>query len=92
MIRALFGCHARGRMIRDSRRASALPDSLPPRGLHRLQAAEYVGISVTKFDEMVKDGRMPQPIAIDGRRVWDRWLIDKAFTRLSEPDRSSWAS
>jgi hypothetical protein len=64
------------------KRTSALPDNLPRRGLNREAAAEYIGVSPTKFDDMVRDGRMPPPIAIDGRRVWDRWLIDKAFTRL----------
>ena len=37
---------------------SCLPASLPPRGLSRVQAAEYIGIGATKFDEMVDDGRM----------------------------------
>ena len=31
------------------------------RGLQREMAARYVGISATKFDEMVDDGRMPKP-------------------------------
>lgn len=33
----------------------------PRRGLRREEAARYVGISPTKFDELVTDGRMPEP-------------------------------
>jgi len=63
---------------------SYLPLSLAPRGLSRVQAAEYVGIGATKFDEMVKDGRMPRPKRIDGRTVWDRLKLDEAFAALED--------
>lgn len=63
-------------------RASVLPTSLPPRGLSRAQAAEYVGVGCTKFDEMVHDGRMPKPKRIDSRCVWDRVKLDEAFATL----------
>jgi predicted DNA-binding transcriptional regulator AlpA len=63
---------------------SCLPPSLPPRGLSRVQAAEYVGVGVTKFDEMVGDGRMPKPKRIDGRVVWDRIKLDEAFATLDD--------
>ena len=52
-------------------RHDALPPNLPPRGLTRPAAAAYVGVGVTKFDEMVEDGRMPSPKCIDNRKVWD---------------------
>jgi predicted DNA-binding transcriptional regulator AlpA len=65
---------------------SVLPPSIPPRGLSRQQAAEYIGISATKFDELVKDGRMPKPKQIDGRIVWDRVLLDEAFEALEDAD------
>jgi excisionase family DNA binding protein len=61
---------------------SVLPPSISPRGLSRQQAAEYIGVSATKFDELVKDGRMPKPKQIDGRIVWDRVLLDEAFEAL----------
>lgn len=66
------------------RREAVLPPSLAPRGLSRVYAAAYIGVSVSKFDEMVRDRRMPPAIRIDGRRVWDRWKIDEAFSALSE--------
>ncbi|RXG87344.1 hypothetical protein EAS62_35990 [Bradyrhizobium zhanjiangense] len=43
-----------------ARRSSTLPLSLPPRGLSRAQAAEYIGVSPSTFDKMVADGDMPQ--------------------------------
>lgn len=60
------------------------PLSYPPRGLSREEAARYVGVGVTKFDEMVSDGRMPRPKRIDGRVIWDRLKIEAAFTDLPE--------
>lgn len=38
---------------------------IPQHGLRRKEAARYVGISTTKVDVCVKDGRMPQPFKID---------------------------
>ena len=63
---------------------SSLPVSLAPRGLSRAQAAEYIGVGVTKFDELVDDGRMPRPKRIDGRIVWDRIKLDEAFDALDD--------
>lgn len=73
-------------------RSSDLPPNLPPRGLNREMAAAYVGIGSSKFDELVKDGRMPQAIAIDGRRVWDRLALDRAFDRLGgvQDEHNEW--
>ena len=66
------------------------PADYPRRGLSRERAAAWVGVSPTKFDEMVKDGRMPGPKAIDGRIVWDRYRLDEAFEAL--PDRGQGAT
>jgi predicted DNA-binding transcriptional regulator AlpA len=56
--------------------------SYPPRGLSREEAARYVGVGPTKFDELVRDRRMPRPKRIDGRVVWDRLALDAAFSDL----------
>lgn len=64
-------------------RANSLPHNLAPRGLSREQSAAYVGVSPTLFDAMVRDGRMPQPMRINARTVWDRHKIDAAFAALS---------
>lgn len=68
------------------RKYDALPPTLPPRGLCREAAASYVGISATKFDEMVDDGRMPPPKRIDARKVWDRSALDAYFDALPGGD------
>jgi len=57
----------------------------PPRGMSRVDAAAYIGVSPGLFDEMVKDGRMPGPKRINSRVVWDRFLLDAAFEAL--PDK-----
>jgi predicted DNA-binding transcriptional regulator AlpA len=59
-----------------------LPANLPPRGLSREESAAYVGVGTTKFDEMVDDGRMPKPVRIDGRNIWDRRALDQSFDAL----------
>lgn len=55
-----------------------------PRGLSRDEAARYVGVGSTKFDELVAARRMPRPKRIDGRTVWDRIALDAAFSELPE--------
>ena len=65
-------------------RQAALPANLTPRGLSRVEAATYIGIGCSKFDDMVGDGRMPAPKEIDGRRVWDRLALDSAFAALPD--------
>jgi predicted DNA-binding transcriptional regulator AlpA len=52
--------------------------------LRRAEAALYVGLSTTKFDQLVKDGRMPGPKRLDGRVIWDRLALDVAFDDLPE--------
>lgn len=68
--------------------SARLSDSLayPPRGLSREEAARYIGVGTTKFDEMVKDGRMPKPKRVDARTLWDRVALDVAFTALPDSD------
>lgn len=73
-------------------RYEALPLSLPPRGLSREQAAQYVGVGVSKFDQMVGDGRLPKPIEVDARRIWDRRALDRSFDALggAADDANEW--
>lgn len=60
------------------------PYAYPPRGLSREEAARWIGIGTTKFDELVANGRMPRPKRIDGRVVWDRIALDAAFSDLPD--------
>lgn len=66
---------------------------IPRRGLSREEAAMYVGVGATKFDEMVSDGRMPKPKKVDARKVWDVRKLDMAFEALPDEDGggSTWA-
>lgn len=68
-------------------REDVLPRSLAPRGLSRVQAAAYIGVSPSLFDAMVKDGRMPKPTRINARTVWDRVKLDESFAALSDSDK-----
>lgn len=54
------------------------------RGLSKTEAAQYIGISAPTFDRLVEAGAMPKPIRIFSRLVWDRWVVDEAFTRLGD--------
>lgn len=62
----------------------------PPRGLSRDEAARYVGVGTTLFDEMVADRRMPKPKTINSRRVWDRLALDDAFADLPDAVDNPW--
>lgn len=59
---------------------------VPRRGLSRIDAAQYIGISASKFDELVEDGRMPRPRRIDKRKLWDVIELDLAFDVLPRDD------
>lgn len=63
-----------------------LPLSLAPRGLSRVEAAAYVGVSPSLFDQLVGDGRMPAPKRINSRTVWDRKRLDQAFELIPDGD------
>jgi excisionase family DNA binding protein len=69
-------------MTRSAALSAARP--IPRRGLSRNEAAMYIGISVSKFDELVRDGRMPGPKRIDGRKLWDVQALDLAFNSLPD--------
>jgi predicted DNA-binding transcriptional regulator AlpA len=51
-------------------------------GLPEPEAAASMGVSVSKFRELVRDGRMPRPRRIDGRIVFDVDELRAAFKAL----------
>jgi predicted DNA-binding transcriptional regulator AlpA len=61
----------------------------PPRGLCREDAALYIGVGTTTFDRLVDEGRMPKPIRVGKRVLWDRLKIDAAFADLGEEPREN---
>jgi predicted DNA-binding transcriptional regulator AlpA len=75
----------------------ALPPTLAPRLICREAAAAYVNVSPTTFDAMVKDGTMPKPRRLSGRRkAWDVRALDAAVDDLAvanndnDNDDDSW--
>ena len=59
------------------------------RGMSRTEAAQYLGVGTTSFDNMVKDGTMPKPVRLGGRVVWDIQALDAAFDRLAAPSTNN---
>ena len=61
-----------------------MPDLvLIPRGLCRAEAAGYLGIGVTLFDQLVSSGELPAAKRIRSRVLWDRIELDAAFDAIS---------
>lgn len=61
----------------------------PPRGFSREEAARYVGVGTTTFDGLVQEGRMPRPMRLGKRVIWDRLKIEAAFADLDEGAREN---
>lgn len=60
---------------------AALP-MMPVRGLSADDAARYMGMSKSKFLELVGDGRVPDGFKVDRLRLWDVRDLDAAFDAL----------
>ncbi len=52
------------------------------RGLRRPEAASYIGVSPSLFDELVREGVMPHPFKIRSCTLWDIRDLDEAFETL----------
>lgn len=72
------------------------PPIAPPtrRGLSRVEAANYIGVSPTTFDKMVIAREMPGPKRVGSRKIWDVRALDLAFDDLpgddSSPETNDW--
>jgi predicted DNA-binding transcriptional regulator AlpA len=63
--------------------SSSLPVGYSRCVLGREQAAEYVGVSPSLFDEMVADRRMPEAVVLSERRFgWIQRELDAAVAVL----------
>jgi hypothetical protein len=69
------------------------------RGLSENEAAVYIGLSPSKFRELVARGLMPQPRLADSRLLYDIVELDLAFNELphraagsggDSPQSNSW--
>jgi hypothetical protein len=54
----------------------------PVRGLRAAESARYLGVSESKFEEMVRDGRVAKGFKVDRLRIWDIRDLDAAFDAL----------
>lgn len=64
--------------------------SCPRRGLSCEEAATYIGVSSSLFDELIRFGAMPKPIRIKSRTVWDVHQLDQYFEEFSSPKDNPW--
>jgi hypothetical protein len=64
-------------------------------GLGESDAAAAIGVSATKFRQLVVEGRMPSPRRIDGRLVYDVDELRAAFKAMPHENENkegdSWA-
>ncbi len=65
---------------------SASVSAIEPIGLSRAEAAHFVGVGATLFDDLVRDGRMPRPKRINSRTVWYRRDVETSFRTLLESE------
>lgn len=56
------------------------------RGLNRVEASRYVGVSPGTFDKLVEEGKMPRPLKVFSRRIYDRRRLDQAMDALAQDD------
>jgi predicted DNA-binding transcriptional regulator AlpA len=69
------------------RRALSETRPIPRRWLNRIEAAIYTTFSPSKFDELVRTGRMPPARRIDGRLIWDLHELDLFIEANPRDDR-----
>ena len=72
-----------------TKRADVLPKPTPI-GLRRVDAAAYVGLSATKFDEAVEKMEMPPPREICGVKVWPVRKLAEALDPNAVQIASPW--
>lgn len=70
-------------MAMASATSAAALRSVPRRGLRKDEAAAYIGVSPSKFDQLVNEKKMPSPFKIDGCVIWDIRTLDAAFDEIS---------
>jgi hypothetical protein len=59
------------------------------RGLSRLEAATYLGISPSKFDELRKAHRIAPPKVLDGRLIFTVEKLDEFLDSLPDENQTS---
>ena len=73
----------------------ALERPIPRRGLSRVEAAMYLGISPSKFDELRHSGQIGSAKIIGSRLLFDVYLLDEFFDALpseNHNDAEDWTA
>jgi hypothetical protein len=68
---------------------------VPRRGLTRTEAAMYLGLSSSKFDELRKANRIAPPKILDGRLIFMVERLDEFLDTLpdeNQPDNDDWTA
>jgi len=68
---------------------------VPRRGLSRVEAAMYIGISPSKFDELRKAKRIAPPKILDGRLIFAVDKLDEFLDSLpdeNQTDNDDWTA
>jgi hypothetical protein len=66
---------------------------VPRRGLSRVEAAGYIGVSPSKFDELRKANRIAPPKVLDGRLIFTVERLDEFLDALpdeTQTDNDDW--
>ena len=79
--------HAPAGVIPTARLAACRP--VVRRGLSRMEAAMYLGISPSKFDELRKANRIAPPKVLDGRLIFTVERLDEFLDSLPDENQIS---
>jgi hypothetical protein len=71
-----------GNMTRSTALSAVRP--IPRRGLSRVEAAMYLGISPSKFGELHKSGRIGPAKILGGRKLYAIEMLDEFFDTLPD--------
>jgi hypothetical protein len=58
----------------------------------RDEAAAVLGVSLTKFEEWVRFGRMPKPVKVDGCTLYDARQLEVAWQAIMAGETASFDS
>jgi hypothetical protein len=72
----------------EARRPSEAIRPLVRRGLSRIEAATYLGISPSKFDELRKANRIAPAKVLDGRLIFTTERLDEFLDALPDENQT----
>ncbi len=65
---------------------------VPRFALRRDEAAAAVGVSLSKFEEWVRRGMMPNPVKVDGCTLYDARQVELAWVALRDGTAAEFGS